>query len=229
MALTWPAVAARDPIWLNLGGRHDCHPHPLYQGYVSVDAGPPAEFVVSHDLTRPIPLADGTVDRFLSEHFLEHLDREAIAFVLAECHRLLRPGGLARLAVPDYQHPRNRFCLALGRDPRRDNHRTLTTFALCRDLVATSPFRTGEFHQYWDGDRFVHGPIDYGLGYVRRTPENDVRNRAVGAGQLAGRFLRDIGTLVRRGPFVRRIDFLTRRYHALASTSVVFDLRRAPS
>lgn len=225
--MTWRQVAARQPLWLNLGGGSDCHPHPLYLNYIAVDADTSAPFGIAFDLANPIPLPDASVDRILTEHFLEHVDREAIARILADAHRLLKPGGLMRVSVPDYRHPQHRHCLALGRDPRRHNHHTLPTYELCRDLVAQSPFGTADFHQYWDGDRFVHHAIDYSLGYLRRTPEHDERNRCRGIGQHLGRWSRDLGTLARRGWRAQRIDFDSRRYHPLAVTSIVFDLIRA--
>jgi SAM-dependent methyltransferase len=226
MPLSWVQVAQREPIRLNLGGGTDCHPRPQYRDYVAVDLETDADFGVCHDLLTPIPLPDGSVDRVLTEHFLEHLPPEGIAHVLRECHRLLKPGHVMRAAVPDYGHPRDRHCLRLGRDPRRRDHATLTTYPLCRELVAASPFGSARFHQYWDGDDFVRGAIDYAEAFIRRTPDNEPRNQCHGLRQHLGRYSRDLGTLLRRGPFARRIDFDTRRYHPLAITSIVFDLVR---
>jgi SAM-dependent methyltransferase len=48
-----------------------------------------------------LPLADGTADAVYSSHMLEHLDREQARGFLGEAHRVLRPGGVLRLAVPD--------------------------------------------------------------------------------------------------------------------------------
>lgn len=48
-----------------------------------------------------IPLADNSVEVIYSSHMIEHLDRrEARAFLL-EARRVLQPGGIIRLAVPD--------------------------------------------------------------------------------------------------------------------------------
>lgn len=226
--MTWQEVAALSPIFLNLGGGAHCRPDPAYSRYVAVDLVPRAEFAVAHDLRRPVPLADGSVARILSEHFLEHLEPEALPGVLSECHRLLAPGGLFRLAVPDYGHPRRRHCLAKGRDPRRADHRTLTTYPQLRALIAGSPFRDGDFLHYWDGDRFVERPIDYTLGFVRRTPDHDPRNQCRGlTGQLA-RTVRDLGEYARHGLGTREIHLQTRRYHRLAVTSIVVDLVKQP-
>jgi predicted SAM-dependent methyltransferase len=50
----------------------------------------------------PWPWADDSVSEILASHVLEHVDRHAAIAVLAECWRVLRPGGVLRLAVPDF-------------------------------------------------------------------------------------------------------------------------------
>jgi ubiquinone/menaquinone biosynthesis C-methylase UbiE len=53
------------------------------------------------DATKRLPIKDGSVDVLYSSHMLEHLDRgEADKFV-DEIYRVLRPGGIVRIAVPD--------------------------------------------------------------------------------------------------------------------------------
>jgi predicted SAM-dependent methyltransferase len=229
MLLSWDDVARRQPIRLNLGGGPYSDPHPRYPGYVAIDREPSAPLGVAHDLTQPIPLPDDSVERILSDHFLEHLKVDEIRFVLAECWRLLVPGGIARIGVPDYGHPRERHHLRTGRDDSRRDHQTLTTGPLMRELVAQSPFGRGEFYHHWEGDEFVQRPMDYALGFLQRTPDNDRRNFCRGFRQHLGRLGRDLGMVLRRGPWVRRIDFETRRYHRLAVTSVVFDLVKPAS
>jgi SAM-dependent methyltransferase len=53
------------------------------------------------DACRPLPHATGSVDAIYTSHMLEHLFREDAETFLRECHRVLRPGGVLRLAVPD--------------------------------------------------------------------------------------------------------------------------------
>lgn len=55
------------------------------------------------DLRRGIPCADGTVDAVYHSHFLEHVDRDAVPTLLREIHRVLKPGGIHRIAVPDLE------------------------------------------------------------------------------------------------------------------------------
>ena len=54
------------------------------------------------DITK-LPIADNTVDLIYASHVLEYFDREEALVVLTEWHRTLKPGGILRLAVPDYE------------------------------------------------------------------------------------------------------------------------------
>ena len=48
-----------------------------------------------------IPHAGGSVDALYSSHMIEHLDRREAREFLAECRRVLKPGGILRIVVPD--------------------------------------------------------------------------------------------------------------------------------
>ena len=48
-----------------------------------------------------IPHSDRSVDAIYSSHMIEHLDRLEARRFLAECRRVLRPGGILRIVVPD--------------------------------------------------------------------------------------------------------------------------------
>ncbi len=53
------------------------------------------------DATKGLPIQDGAVDVLYSSHMLEHLDRDEASRFLKEARRLLVPGGVIRLVVPD--------------------------------------------------------------------------------------------------------------------------------
>jgi SAM-dependent methyltransferase len=53
------------------------------------------------DLRRPFPWADDSAEVIYSSHTLEHLTRDEGRRFLAECHRVLAPGGVLRIVVPD--------------------------------------------------------------------------------------------------------------------------------
>jgi SAM-dependent methyltransferase len=48
-----------------------------------------------------IPIGSGTADVVYASHVLEHLDRGEVLRFLSEIARVLAPGGIVRLAVPD--------------------------------------------------------------------------------------------------------------------------------
>lgn len=56
-----------------------------------------------HNLARGIPYPDGSFDVVYHSHLLEHLDRDVAPKFLAEAHRVLKPGGIHRIVVPDYE------------------------------------------------------------------------------------------------------------------------------
>lgn len=72
-------------------------------GYRNVDAdaacGPDVVATVD-DLCE---LEDKSVSAIYACHVLEHTHREKVGAVLAEWHRVLKPGGELRVAVPDFQ------------------------------------------------------------------------------------------------------------------------------
>jgi predicted SAM-dependent methyltransferase len=56
------------------------------------------------DLRGRLPYGDGEVDAIYSSHTLEHLYLSDAENLLKECHRILVPGGVLRLALPDFAH-----------------------------------------------------------------------------------------------------------------------------
>jgi SAM-dependent methyltransferase len=60
--------------------------------------------LLSADLLGRLPLADATADLVYSSHFLEHIPRNQVARFIQECWRILKPGGLFRMVVPDLEN-----------------------------------------------------------------------------------------------------------------------------
>jgi SAM-dependent methyltransferase len=59
--------------------------------------------IVVHDLRKGIPFAGNSVDAVYHSHFLEHLDPPIARLFLIEVRRVLRPGGIQRIVVPDLE------------------------------------------------------------------------------------------------------------------------------
>jgi len=53
------------------------------------------------DIVAGLPLADGSVKGIYASHVLEHLYRSDVEIALGNVFRLLQPGGVFRLVVPD--------------------------------------------------------------------------------------------------------------------------------
>jgi predicted SAM-dependent methyltransferase len=56
-----------------------------------------------HDLTKPLPWPAGTVDAVYSSHTVEHMTRDDGRRLVAEAFRVLKPGGVLRVVVPDLE------------------------------------------------------------------------------------------------------------------------------
>lgn len=60
-----------------------------------------SEDVYIHDLRKTFPWGDAVVDYIYSSHTLEHLTREEGKLFISECYRVLKPGGILRIVIPD--------------------------------------------------------------------------------------------------------------------------------
>jgi predicted SAM-dependent methyltransferase len=89
------AAARRSPLKLHLGSGGVNKP-----GWLNLDLVF-ARADAAWDLSTGIPFPTTSVDAIFHEHLLEHLDlRTGFAFT-QECLRVLKPGGILRVAVPD--------------------------------------------------------------------------------------------------------------------------------
>lgn len=119
--------------------------------WVHIDGGdyPHLEF---NDITN-LPYQDGTVDVIYASHVIEYFNQDEIKRVLAEWHRVLRPGGVLRIAVPDflklmwvYQDTKdlNKILGPLfGKMPMGDEtiyHKTVYDFNSLKELLETLGF-----------------------------------------------------------------------------------------
>lgn len=66
--------------------------------------------ILVHDLRRPLPFPDASFTVVYASHLLEHLYLFEATQLLSECFRVLRPGGVIRLMVPDLELAVAAYC-----------------------------------------------------------------------------------------------------------------------
>ncbi len=76
----------------------------IKDGWINIDITREADITL--DVRLPLPFLDNSCAVIYSEHFLEHLDypNPALSF-LKECYRVLEPGGMLSVGVPDAEWP----------------------------------------------------------------------------------------------------------------------------
>ncbi|MBE0541135.1 MAG: methyltransferase domain-containing protein [Verrucomicrobia bacterium] len=80
-----------------------CGPH-IEPGCINLDLFAASPEVVRWDCRRRLPLRNSSALGIRAEHFLEHLEVcEELPSFLADCLRVLKPGGVLRIIVPDAQ------------------------------------------------------------------------------------------------------------------------------
>lgn len=84
--------------YLNLGCGSRHHPD-----WVNIDIAPQGPEVIQNDLSRGIPLSDASCAVVYHAAVLEHLRRPDAQAFLTECYRVLKPGGIIRVGVPDLE------------------------------------------------------------------------------------------------------------------------------
>lgn len=109
-------LAKQKPLRLHLGSATN-----RLHGWVNIDLLRPGRTLDLYwDLRRGIPFPTGSVNAVFAEHLFEHLAYEQGIALMRECSRVLVPGGVLRIGVPDL----DRYIASyLGRDDLIDRVR----------------------------------------------------------------------------------------------------------
>ena len=73
--------------------------------FIGLALKPSHDREIQHDLHDPLPFEDHSVEKLHAQDVLEHLRIEKINPIFDEIYRVLMPGGIFRLSVPDYRSP----------------------------------------------------------------------------------------------------------------------------
>lgn len=156
-------------------------------GYVHVDLDklPHVDYV--QDIRDLSMFEDNSLDEIYSCHAFEYFDRQEVPEVLAEWKRALKPGGILRLAVPDfegivkvylkYNDLEHQGILGplFGRWPHSEQsniyHRTVYDFKSLAKALTAAGFDSVERYEHLEV--MPEGYDDYAMAYV---PHMDSEN-----------------------------------------------------
>lgn len=167
--------------------------------------------VVVHDLRKGIPAESDSVDAVYHSHVMEHIDRDAVPGFLAEIVRVLRPGGVHRIVVPDLERLARSYLASLESGHadhdkavesiflqcvRREAHGTSLQAPMRRrleNLILGGARRRGETHQWmWDRRNLCNALAAAGFVEVQQV---DAGTSAIPDWQTIGLDLNLDGTL----------------------------------
>ena len=152
---------------------------------------------IQHDVTKPYDLLDNSVDSVQSEDVMEHIEYANLKECINEIYRILKPGGLFRLSMPTYEcdilynrskkDKEGNIVFDAGGGGSYDNvnkkvirggHVWFPTYQSVKQLLLSTNFDENKIdflHYYDEEKRPILNTIDYSLGYISRTPDNDSR------------------------------------------------------
>ena len=155
---------------------------------------------IRHDITNKFDLKDNSVDIIQSEDVMEHIEYEKLKDSINEIYRVLKPGGLFRLSMPDYRCDilynrsmkdkegniifdsggggnydyKNNKVINGGHVwfPRYESVKKLLNNTLFNENLQS---KINYLHYYDEEGKGVLNKVNYKVGYVARTPVHDNR------------------------------------------------------
>lgn len=133
--------------WLNVDGSWSARiaKYPILHKTILRLAGRTSGFkstgtIYGHNLRKPLPWDAGSFTAVYASHLLEHMYLDDADRLLKECYRVLKPGGVCRMVVPDLE-PLIRGYLGEGFPSWLDRYEKYDTDAdrLCRGLLMRDP------------------------------------------------------------------------------------------
>lgn len=74
-----------------------------HESWTNLDLESDDPQVIRHDVTKGIPFKENTFETVYHSHILEHLKPDQGIELIGECYRVLQPGGILRMVVPDLE------------------------------------------------------------------------------------------------------------------------------
>lgn len=125
--------------------------------------------IIVHNLAKGIPFDSESIDAVYHSHLLEHLDRNVVEKFLLEIKRVLKPGGIQRIVVPDFEKACRDYLSHISfceTNPEDSNKHDTYIALLIEQSVRKEAFGTSQQKHF---RRFIENVF---LGDSRRRGEN---------------------------------------------------------
>jgi len=139
--------------------------------WVNLDWYPHSKYVKQTNLLEKLRFKDETFEVVYTSHFIEHIPRENLDFVLRECFRVLKPGGVIRIVVPDLENIVREYTRNLDRGELEKAE--FNTIELLDQCVRTrSGGQLASFRARQDITQEIREYISERTGYVHKNVTN---------------------------------------------------------
>ena len=165
---------------LNIG----CGKRNFGKDWIHID-GSRYEHIHSHDIVK-LPFEENTIDIIYASHVFEYFDREQANIVLNKWKKCIKPGGVLRIAVPNFEEYTRLYangkimldqCLGplYGKWKMTETetiyHKTTYDFTSLKNILENNGFKDVK---KWNWKEVDHGNIDdYSQSYI---PHMDKEN-----------------------------------------------------
>jgi SAM-dependent methyltransferase len=190
-------IEDENQIYLYCGNMSEQRRNYTDKNFISLSLNLNNKYHIQHDITNSFPLKDNTVDIIQSEDVMEHIEYNLLKDSINEIYRILKPGGLFRLSMPDYccnilydrsiKDSAGNIVFDRGGGGKYDSvnkkvinggHVWFPKYDLVK-LLLQSTFFTDDnvtfLHYYDEQQKSITHKIDYSFGFINRTPDNDIR------------------------------------------------------
>jgi predicted SAM-dependent methyltransferase len=150
--------------YLNIGCGKKPKPHTInlnYEWYPFID--------LTWDITKPLPLSDGSLKGIYTEHVLEHLPFQMIPRILRDWFRVLEPGGGLRILVPDAELYLKTYVEVKGGKPATFPYHDLLKTPM---MHVNRVFRDFDHLFAYDFETFERILKEVGFGNIQRVDHN---------------------------------------------------------
>lgn len=177
-----PNLMEQTKKYLNLGCGSHYHPD-----WTNVDIHSNNKDVIDCDLKKGIPFEDNSFDVVYHSHLLEHFPKSYAPLFLSECFRILKLGGMIRIAVPDLEQIARNYLIFLDKSLNGDEESwrkyEWTLLELFDQMVRN--VSGGEMSKYWEQDPMpaesfvierLGGEVINAISNIRTKPELKIQS-----------------------------------------------------